>query len=58
MTGKNKKLDAFKASELLETEIEIDRPEGLKNLKDKKVLHDKVVEKSEIEKEVLNFAEK
>ena len=57
VTGKNKKLDAFKAAELLEAEIEIDRPDGLKNLKDKKVLHDKVVEKSEIEKEVLKFAE-
>ena len=58
VTGKNKKLDAFKAAELLEAEIEIDRPDGLKNLKDKKVLHDKVVEKREIENEVLKFAEK
>ncbi|MGN0795722.1 MAG: threonine synthase [Christensenellales bacterium] len=52
----NKKMDAFKAAQLLEEEISMDEPDGLKSLQTKKVLHDTVIEKDKIAEEVLNFA--
>ena len=52
----DKKMDAFKAAQMLEEEISMDEPDGLKTLQTKKVLHDAVIEKDHIAEEVLKFA--
>lgn len=52
----NKKIDAFKAAKLLEEEISMDEPDGLKALQTKKVIHSGVIEKDKIADEVLAFA--
>jgi len=56
INGTDKKMDAFKAVNLLEMTIALDAPENIKNLKEQKVIHGDIIEPADIKKKVLEFA--